>query len=202
MLGRPWADIAAELQLDSKGEVAQALASQDTWSGIVVPWPVDGDDDRLPVEMSGLPVFDRDRHFAGFRGFGICRDVERLAASMPPRAGGGALIAEPQNLRTPTCCRSARRRHRADAGAQPGRAQRLSGARARTERPAEEDRRPDRRRSIAPTISAPSAVPRRCRRDAGRREPRAMATPPATRSEAGRSSTGCRSASWSTASTT
>jgi PAS domain S-box-containing protein len=28
--------------------------------------------------MSGLPVFDRDRQFRGFRGFGICRDTNRL----------------------------------------------------------------------------------------------------------------------------
>jgi PAS domain S-box-containing protein len=80
LLGRSWADIAAELRLDSKGEVAQALASQNTWSGIVVPWPADGTSDRIPVEMSGLPVFDRDRQFGGYRGFGICRDLERLAA--------------------------------------------------------------------------------------------------------------------------
>ena len=32
---------------------------------------------RLPVEMSGLPVFDRDRNFRGYRGFGVCRDVAR-----------------------------------------------------------------------------------------------------------------------------
>jgi PAS domain S-box-containing protein len=80
MLGRPWPEMAAELKLDPKGEVAQALASQNTWSGIVVPWPVDGTSDRLPVEMSGLPVFDRDRQFAGYRGFAICRDLDRLAA--------------------------------------------------------------------------------------------------------------------------
>jgi PAS domain S-box-containing protein len=29
--------------------------------------------------MSGLPMFDHDRQFAGYRGFGICRDVDRLA---------------------------------------------------------------------------------------------------------------------------
>ena len=78
LLGRPWADIAAELKLDPQGEVASALASRNTWSGIVVSWPVDGVADRLPVEMSGLPIFDRERQFAGYRGFGICRDLDRL----------------------------------------------------------------------------------------------------------------------------
>jgi PAS domain S-box-containing protein len=80
LIGRPWAEISAELKLDQKGEVARALASRNTWSGIVVAWPVDGTSDRLPVEMSGLPVFDRDRQFVGYRGFGVCRDLDRLAA--------------------------------------------------------------------------------------------------------------------------
>jgi PAS domain S-box-containing protein len=80
LLGRPWADIAGELRLDGKGEVAQALASRNTWSEIVVAWPADGSSDRIPVEMAGLPVFDRDRQFSGYRGFGICRNLDRLAA--------------------------------------------------------------------------------------------------------------------------
>jgi len=79
LLGRPWAEIAAALKLDGQGAVANALAAPATFSGIIVPWPVD-DEPPLPIELSGLPVFDRDRKFEGFRGFGICRDVERLAA--------------------------------------------------------------------------------------------------------------------------
>ena len=34
---------------------------------------------RLPVELSGLPIFDRARNFAGYRGFGVCRDLDGLA---------------------------------------------------------------------------------------------------------------------------
>jgi len=54
------AEVAETLQLDSHGQIAQALASRETWSGLVVHWPVDGSNERLAVEMSGLPVFDRD----------------------------------------------------------------------------------------------------------------------------------------------
>jgi PAS domain S-box-containing protein len=79
VLGRPWAEVAAALKLDPQGAVANALAARNTWSGIVVPWPVD-DAEPLAIELSGLPVFDRDRQFAGFRGFGICRDTDRLIA--------------------------------------------------------------------------------------------------------------------------
>ncbi|HEY1475788.1 MAG TPA: PAS domain S-box protein [Pseudolabrys sp.] len=99
VLGRPWAEIAATLKLDPQDQVANALAARGTWSGIIVPWPVDGEEQPLPIEMSGLPVFDRDRQFAGYRGFGICRDVDRLTALDQLRAqAAGAptvIIAEP-----------------------------------------------------------------------------------------------------------
>jgi PAS domain S-box-containing protein len=76
--GRPWSEIAAELKLDPTNQVVRAVASQETWSGIVVPWPVDDSAEPLPIELSGLPVFDRDRRFRGYRGFGVCRDVARI----------------------------------------------------------------------------------------------------------------------------
>ncbi len=86
-LGRPWNEIAAKLKLDPDGQIARALASRETWSGIVVSWPVDGSDERLPIELSGLPVSDRDRNFRGYRGFGVCRDVARLEALAMARSG-------------------------------------------------------------------------------------------------------------------
>src|SRR5450631_2130745 len=86
VLDRPWADIAAALKLDPQGQVASALAARGTWSGIIVLWPADDSDAPLPIEMSGLPVFDRDRQFTGYRGFGICREVDRLAALEQRRA--------------------------------------------------------------------------------------------------------------------
>ena len=52
--------------------------TRETWSGIIIQWPVDELSERLPVELSGLPVFDRDRSFRGYRGFGVCRDIARI----------------------------------------------------------------------------------------------------------------------------
>jgi PAS domain S-box-containing protein len=86
VLGQSWSAIASELALDPDGQVAQAAASQDTWSGITVAWPVDGTSERLRIELSGLPVFDRQRSFRGYRGFGVCRDLARLAALAQERA--------------------------------------------------------------------------------------------------------------------
>ena len=77
-LGRPWREINAELSLDPAGRIARAIATRDTWSNVVISWPVDGTTERLDVELAGLPVFDRNRTFLGYRGFGVCRDVERI----------------------------------------------------------------------------------------------------------------------------
>lgn len=78
-LARPWREIATELNLDAGGQIERAIASHDTWSGIAVAFPVDDTKERLPVELSGLPVFDRERNFLGYRGFGVCRDIARFA---------------------------------------------------------------------------------------------------------------------------
>ena len=77
-IGGTWNEIAAALALDPNDQVERALASRETWSGIVVSWPVADSGTRLPIELSGLPVFDRDRTFRGYRGFGVCRDVDRI----------------------------------------------------------------------------------------------------------------------------
>src|SRR5262245_45036804 len=44
--------------------------------------------------MSGLPVFDRERRFRGYRGFGICRDLARLNA-LAQRAGANVPLPKP-----------------------------------------------------------------------------------------------------------
>jgi len=76
--GRLWSEIAEVFGLDPGGRVLQAVATRSTWSGIILNWPVDGGG-RLPVELSGLPIYDRMRNFAGYRGFGVCRDLDGLA---------------------------------------------------------------------------------------------------------------------------
>jgi PAS domain S-box-containing protein len=76
--GRLWSEIAEVFGLDPGGRVLKAVATRSTWSGITLNWPVDGGG-RLPVELSGLPIYDRMRNFAGYRGFGVCRDLDGLA---------------------------------------------------------------------------------------------------------------------------
>ena len=76
--GRPWREIAETFGFDPAGRMMQAFATGATWSGITLNWPVDGGG-TLPVELSGLPVFDAARNFIGYRGFGVCRDFDAIA---------------------------------------------------------------------------------------------------------------------------
>jgi PAS domain S-box-containing protein len=77
LLGKPWAEMAKELNIDANGRIANALAARETFSDINIEWPVDGSDGPLAVELSGLPIFDREREFKGFRGFGIYRGKDQ-----------------------------------------------------------------------------------------------------------------------------
>lgn len=93
--GRPWREISETF--DPDGEVASALATHATWSGVTLDWPVDGGG-RVAVELSGLPVFDAARNFYGYRGFGICRDIDglaRLAAGRDLPSSDGAAPPPP-----------------------------------------------------------------------------------------------------------
>jgi signal transduction histidine kinase len=119
--GRTWSEIAAELKLDPGNQIARAVSSHETWSGIVIPWPVDETSDRLPVELSGLPVFDRDHSFRGYRGFGVCRDIahiNQLARARRERPTGFMLAPEtdataPSSPQSPAAAEAAMRTERA-----------------------------------------------------------------------------------------
>jgi signal transduction histidine kinase len=101
--GRQWNEVAEELKLDPDNQVARAISTHETWSGIVISWPVDEASERLPVELSGLPVFDRNRSFRGYRGFGVCRDIGRINQLLRERrehpiglVSGSDVLTEPQ----------------------------------------------------------------------------------------------------------
>jgi PAS domain S-box-containing protein len=101
LLGQPWQYIASVMNLDPDGQVAHAVATRSTWSGVSVLWRIDGIDERLGVELSGLPVFDRERIFRGYRGFGICRNVARLNAIAQVRRAGVAPADAPPAAEAP-----------------------------------------------------------------------------------------------------
>jgi PAS domain S-box-containing protein len=88
VIGRSFQEVANVFAFDHGGEIAGLLARRDTWSGRSVLWPVEGTDMRVPVDLAALPVYDRERNFEGFRGFGIVRlgdaviDPERLGLAL------------------------------------------------------------------------------------------------------------------------
>ena len=94
LVGRTWGELRGALALDPEGRVEQAIASRETWSGIHVAWPLDDAPSPVDVELSGLPTFDRDRAFRGYRGFGICRDVAALNAARRAPGAPADVVAE------------------------------------------------------------------------------------------------------------
>jgi PAS domain S-box-containing protein len=93
-VGRRWQEVATELGLDPAGQVARALATRDTWSGLTVSWPVEANSERLSIELSGLPVFDRNRAFRGYKGFGVCRELAKLNALAQERHATETILQE------------------------------------------------------------------------------------------------------------
>jgi PAS domain S-box-containing protein len=95
VIGKPWREIAATLALDPEGRVANAVTARDTFSGIVIAWPA-ASGETVSVELSGLPIFDRDRNFTGYRGFGISRDGARVPQAAPAPPAQAEPVAPPQ----------------------------------------------------------------------------------------------------------
>jgi PAS domain S-box-containing protein len=101
LVGKPWREVRSTLALDPEDRVEQAIALRETWSGIHVAWPLDDAPAPVDVELSGLPTFDRDRAFRGYRGFGVCRDVAALNAAAASRRSAERADVAPQTAPAP-----------------------------------------------------------------------------------------------------
>jgi len=91
IVGKHWRDIALKRRFDENGAIGNLLEKADTWSGKSVLWPVEGTDMVVPVDLAALPVFDRERKFEGFRGFGIIRVNDMI---VDPQATGMSLTGD------------------------------------------------------------------------------------------------------------
>lgn len=98
LIGRSFRDIGRELKLDLESEISGLLERRDTWSGRNVLWPIKGTDKAIPVELAALPVYDRDRVFEGFRGFGVARINE---TTIDPDARGMQLHVQEDTVSQP-----------------------------------------------------------------------------------------------------
>jgi PAS domain S-box-containing protein len=90
--GEDWPALAARVGLSNTDALFAAVKRRDTWSGVSVLWPVAGTETARPVDLAALPVFDREREFLGYRGFGVFRDAiafiakAKLAPAEPVKA--------------------------------------------------------------------------------------------------------------------
>lgn len=100
VIGRRFREVATAFGFDPAGEVADLLERRDTWSGRSVLWPIAGTELRAPVDLAALPVYNREREFEGFRGFGVVRmaearpDPERIGLALVPNAPEPAPAAD------------------------------------------------------------------------------------------------------------
>ena len=81
LIGAPTQALIDRLGLSNEGELAKALATRHTFSGLEVLWPIDTTESAAPVTLGGSPAFDRARQYEGFRGFGFIhldRVVEQI----------------------------------------------------------------------------------------------------------------------------
>ncbi len=96
ILGRDFGDVAKYLDREPDGPLARAFARHETFSGVEVLWPIAGAAAAVPVGLGGLPAFDRERAFDGYRGFGVIY-VDRLtdSAVRPFLQEAGAALPQP-----------------------------------------------------------------------------------------------------------
>jgi PAS domain S-box-containing protein len=69
--GESLAALGARVDLDPAGDLAAAIAARRTFAALRLAWPEADRPQARVALISGTPAFDRDRRFAGFRGFGL-----------------------------------------------------------------------------------------------------------------------------------
>ncbi len=86
--------LCARLGIDRGGAFIQALAARRTFSALRLDWPEPGLARARVALMSGAPQFDRERKFAGFRGFGVFTGESAPVDARPSRSSAPAARSE------------------------------------------------------------------------------------------------------------
>ena len=73
LVGRTFAEVGGALGVSGAEAVTSRLDRGEGWQGVALEWPVGTTSLRVPVELSGLPLYDAERRPRGFRGFGVIR---------------------------------------------------------------------------------------------------------------------------------
>ncbi|MDW6025139.1 histidine kinase dimerization/phospho-acceptor domain-containing protein [Mesorhizobium sp. BAC0120] len=136
LVGLSFREAAERLGIDPSGEIAGLLERHDTWSGRSVLWPVAGTELRIPVDLAALPTYDRDRNFAGFRGFGVARPTDAIVDQQASGFSLAKRVPDEQDMAASTAAAAGESGATSDEGATPGEQQ---APRAPAEHPASND---------------------------------------------------------------
>jgi len=97
--GRTWQDLAGDYQLDPDGDVQSAITSKDSWSGKHIIWALPKRKKVAGIELSAMPVFDAEKRFQGYRGFGACQlQDQMIVVEEPPIQDNYAALPEEFSL--------------------------------------------------------------------------------------------------------
>ena len=72
----------SRIGLDRGEELSHVLGERQTFSGLILEWPLSERDRRRLIALSAAPMFGRHREFLGYRGFGVLgEEIETVAVS-------------------------------------------------------------------------------------------------------------------------
>ena len=79
--GETVADLMLRADIGNGAGLARALSTRETFANLAVLWPAAEFGARARITLSGSPVFDRERAFAGYCGFGCVGETTAAAES-------------------------------------------------------------------------------------------------------------------------
>ena len=85
IIGMTWEQVTKLLNIKQTQEVAQLLKTEDTWSDKTVFMSVGETGYNVPVDLAGLPTYDKNKKFNGFTGFGIIRMDDKTKETKQPK---------------------------------------------------------------------------------------------------------------------
>jgi PAS domain S-box-containing protein len=79
-LGEPLETLLGRVGMDDGDELARVFGERETFSRVILEWPLPGLNRRRLIALSAAPMFGRHREFLGYRGFGVLGEEIAAAA--------------------------------------------------------------------------------------------------------------------------